>query len=536
MTTADADAPPRARSQDIPELAAKILSMRSREQARLRRISDYVHGKHPSVYAPAGARDEYNHLKRQSVVNFLPLIVASVAQNLHVDGFRPSASADIVDDVAVALAAARDAIDAGDHEQARSILAGAQDAHRQAQAAPPPDDGPWRIWQANRMGSRQHGLHRKVCEYGIAYTVVLPGDPQPVIRPVSPRRMTALYADAVDDEWPVYAVEETVVEGPGTAKLLVRLYDDTNVYVLTGRAGGGQLAWPDSEELVLLGEPDVVSEHGLGVCPVVRYLHQVDLDGETDVRGEVEPLIPLQDQLNSTVFNGLIAQQFGAFRQRYVTGMVAADEDGRAQAPFEAAIDRLWVAEDADTKFGEFGQTDLGGFLKSAEATIQHMSTISQLPPYYLLGQLVNLSSDALAATRDALDRKVEETQGVLNEPHKQTLRLASKAAGDMAGWNDLAAVIVWRDTGGKAFAATVDALGKLTQMLGVPATELWQRVPGTTADDVDRWKAAATASGALSELNKLVEQQMTRQEQPTDNPSPEGPFQAPALTRTPGV
>jgi hypothetical protein len=536
LTVATVAPPSQVRSQDIPELATKILAKREGEQVRLRRIRNYVHGNHDSVYVPEGARAEYKRLTKIARTNFLRLVVASVAQNLHVDGYRPSASAGVVDDVSVSLAAARDAMDAGDHEQARQILGSAGDAHRQSQGAPPPDDGPWRIWQANRLGSRQHGLHQKVCEYGIAYTVVLPGDPQPVIRPVSPRRLTALYADQVDDEWPVYAVEECLVEQPGTSRLLVKLYDDTNVYVLTGRAGGGQLQWPDRDELTLLGETSVVQEHGLGVCPVVRYLHEVDLDGESDVSGEVEPLIDLQDQLNNTVFNGLITQQYGAFRQRYVSGMDGADEEGRQKAPFDPGADRLWVAEDPDTKFGEFGQSDLGGFLKSAEATIQHMSTIAQLPPYYLLGELINLSSDALAATRDALDRKVERMQGILSESHKQTLRLAGLAAGDREAWDDLAAVIVWRDTGGKAFSATVDALGKLTQMLGVPATELWQRVPGTTADDVDRWKAAATAQGALAELNKIVEQQMTRQDQPTDNPSPDAPFQPPGLTRTPGV
>ena len=54
-------------------------------------------------------------------------------------------------------------------------------------------------------------------KYGIAYMVVLPGDPQPVIRPVSPRRLTALYADDVDDPWPEYAVEETVLKPPAAS-------------------------------------------------------------------------------------------------------------------------------------------------------------------------------------------------------------------------------------------------------------------------------------------------------------------------------
>ena len=82
-------------------------------------------------------------------------------------------------------------------------------------------------------------------------------------------------------------------------------------------------------------------EHGLGVCPVVRYLHEIDLDGEMDVSGDVEPLIRLQDQINTTTFNLLMAQQYGAFRQRWVTGMVP-DEEGSPREPFRAGVDRLW--------------------------------------------------------------------------------------------------------------------------------------------------------------------------------------------------
>jgi hypothetical protein len=203
--------------------------------------------------------------------------------------------------------------------------------------------------------------------------------------------------------------------------------------------------------------------------------------------------------------------------------MVTADEDGNVREPFRSGVDRLFAAEDADTKFGEFGQTDLSGFLKSAEATIQHMATISQLPPYYLLGQTINLSAEALTASRDALDRKIEELQGVLNESIKQALQLAAKADGDTDAWNDYGAVVVWRDTGGKAFAATVDALGKLSQMLGVPATELWQRVPGTTADDIERWRAAATSTDALAELNQMLERAMTKGAMPPAATTPGG-------------
>jgi hypothetical protein len=544
MTLDQAAAPASAPSQNIPQLAQKILAVRGHEQGRLKRISKYMRGRHDSVYVPRGAREEYRWLLHRSVVNFLPLIVSTISQNLHVDGYRPTASAQTIDDVTEALAAAHDAISAGDHEQAASILAQARTSQVASDQADD-DPGPWRFWTANRMGSRQHGLHRAVIKYGVAYVTVLPGDPVPVICPKSPRRMTALYADDVDDEWPAYAVEETTVNVPGGVRRIVRVYDDQHVYTLTGRQNSEQLWFPQEDDPLLLDGTQTVSEHGLGVCPVIRYAHEIDLDAETDVSGVVEPLIPLQDQLNTITFDLLMAMQYGAFRQRWVTGMVVADEEGNPVEPFRAGVDRLMVAEDATVKFGEFGQTDVTGFLKSAEATIQHMSTLTQLPPYYLLGQTVNLSADALTASRDALDRQVEELQGVLDEPYKQTMQLAAKAAGDVVNAGDDTAVIVWRDTGGRNYAATVDALGKLTQMLGVPATELWEKVPGVTADDVARWRKAASSAGALAELNEMLERSMSKAAMPPaaqspgggppgdQNPNPDEPWQTDVLRVT---
>lgn len=522
MTLAGTDAPQSALSQDIPQLAARILVMREMEHQRLHRIGRYMRGHHDSVYVPRGAQDEYRWLRERSVVNYLPLVVSVVAQNLHVDGYRRSAADPVADDVTVAefLQKAQDALADNDVDTARRHLASAAVGGSQQ-----PDNGPWEIFMANRLGSRQHGLHRSVMKYGLSYMVVLPGERQPVVRPVSPKRLTALYADAVDDEWPVYAVEETKLQvrqdnGKIGERRIVTLYDDTNRYILTGGADSTSLDWPGEDDPLLDGKL-AVEEHGLGVCPVIRFLHEIDLDGELDVSGEVEPLISLQDQINTTTFNNLMAQQFGAFRQRWATGMVVQDEDGRPDVPFKASVDALWATEGTDTKFGEFGQSDLSGFLNSREASIRHMSTISQVPPYHLLGQIANLSAEALAAARDGLDRKVEELQGVLAEPWKQALQLASRAAGDESNADDPNAVIVWRDTGGKAFAATVDALGKLSQMLGVPATELWRMVPGVTQDDVDRWTAAATRTDALAMLDQMLVRQESGGAMP---PAPAGP------------
>ena len=460
----------------VVDAAATLLAMRDEEQPRLEKIAAYMRGRQSSVYVPRGARNEYRWLINRSRVNILPLVVTVASQNLFVDGYRPAKS----------------------EENAAA----------------------WAYWQVNRLDRGQHGLHRAALKYGLAYTVVLPGkvgdQATPVITPKSPRRLTSFYEDAVEDEWPELAVEVTVRNvAPGRRQRVVLLYDDRFRYRLVGgmERGAGRLQLDTA--------PDAVMEHGLGVCPVVRYRAGDDLDGDESVRGEIEPLFDLADQLNLTTFNLLMAQLYSAFRQRWVTGMVATDESGNPKAPFEAMVDKLWVAEDADTKFGEFSATDLSGYLNSAEAQIKHIATISQTPPHNLLGQMSNLSAEALNAARDGLNSKIAEFKSVLGESHEQTMRLASHAAGDEAGWRDTSAQAVWRDTESRSLAQTVDALGKLRQMLDVPAQELWERIPGVSQQDVARWKAAAEQGDVFGQLNGIINKQMAPSAEPSGPKSP---------------
>jgi hypothetical protein len=156
-------------------------------------------------------------------------------------------------------------------------------------------------------------------------------------------------------------------------------------------------------------------------------------------------------------------------------------------------------------KVGEFDQTDLDGYIKSREASIRHAATLSQTPVHELIGELVNLSAEALAAAEQGHERKVDERKTLFGESHEQTLRLAGTLAGITIPDD---AEVVWRDTSARSFAATVDGLGKLVTMLGVPEQMLWERIPGVTRQDVERWVAEAKTGNSFDELAQILERQ----------------------------
>ncbi len=435
------------------DAARNLLEHHRTERRQLDVLRRYWKGRQalPSVI-PSAAPQEVRTMARIARVNFCEIVVSTLSQSMFVDGFR-----------------------AGDDATDLDV---------------------WATWQRNRMDARQTGIHRAAFAYGTSYAVVLPGAPTPVIRGVSPRRMTALYGE--DPDWPILALER-VRGGPW------RLYDETSVYYLA--VNDDKVTFLESRE------------HRLGVTPVVRYRDEDDLDLDDDVEpadrivgavtedvpmtGQIFPLMRLQDQADLTTFGLLTAQWYSAFRQRWAIGWTAENE----AAKMKAAASQLWTFDESpeDMKLGEFDQTSVDGYIKSREATIRHAATLSQTPVHELIGELVNLSAEALAAAEAGRDRKVDERQTIVGESHEQTFWLAGQASGIEIPAD---AEVRWRDTSARAFSATVDALGKLVTMLGIPPQELWERVPGATRQDVERWKAAAESGDSFRVLADMLERQ----------------------------
>ena len=434
----------------VPGAVRDLLEWRRGESSRLERI--YLYLRDPDAEASAvgltgnltngplrwlksSVSPEVKRLAELSRVNMLKFVVSATTQVMYVDGFR--------------------ARDSSDEEPA------------------------WDVWQRNKMDARQIGVHRSALSYGVSYVTVLPGTPVPVIRGASPRKMTAVYGD--DDDWPELALEQRRSAKKNTT--LFRVYDAMNTW------------WVEQSEKDELSIIDVQG-HDIGHCPVVRFVSNINDDGI--IEGEVEPLIPLQDQINVTTFGLQVAQHYAAFRQRYILGWTAPDE----AAALTASAKKLWTFEDAEVKVGEFSQTDLSGYINSREASLRHLATISQTPAHELLGQLVNLSAEALAAAEANHQRKVTERQTSFGEGWEQVLELAADIQLQMT---DPTAAVRWRDTEARALSSVADALGKLAAQLGVPKRALWEKIPGVTQDDIARWIAMADEEKAVDPMSQLA-------------------------------
>ena len=454
----------------------QLLDQLGSERARLDPVRLYWKGRQrlPAVI-PKSAPVEVREMARISRVNVVDIVVTSLVQSLIVEGIRASQLEDPNDPESPNVDALVDPV--------------------------------WDVWQANKLDKRQGGITAAAVAYGRAFGVVVPGvqsqrdaseRPTPVVRGVSPRRMAALYEDGPD--WPTEALERI---GGGR----YNLYDNEAVY---------PLQWRD-DRLEAAGE---VRTHGFGVSPVVRYEAEDDLDQDDEpvaenpvghgfdlpmdvVMGQVAPLADIQDQVDVITFNLMVAQHYGAFRQRYIMGWLAKSESDL----LKVGAQRILAFEDHpdDLQVGEFAQTDTRSHLDNREATIRHLATVSQTPVHELAGTFINMSADALEAARASHTAAGDENRMMAGESWEQALNLA----GTMAGIEpDPSATVIWRDTTVRSLAESARALGELADRLHVPGRALWSRIPRVAQHELEQWAAMADESDPVDELMAMLSRQ----------------------------
>lgn len=468
-----------------------LIRARHQEALLFNMIHEWVRNRVISIYVPDKARREYKQVVEQSRWNIFPMLLDSIANELYIDGYRPNPSNA-----------------KGERRAKDSKNAAVWDA----------------AWQPNRMDARQAGVWRTGAKYGLAYVRVLPGKLNgkgtALLTPFSPRRVTALYDDALGDEWAKFSLEvgtdRPIFTEKGTEMVTpVAVYDDQYAYrmVLPASMLATQPYSPWSQQPwhyapIAVDVSKVKAEyHGLGYNPMVRFMSTW---GELDEgpEGVVLPMIPAQIQINQTTYSIGMVELYSAFKQKWVAGLEKQeDDDGNPIEPFNIAVDKLLQAEDADTKFGDFGQTDLTGYLESRDRTMLYVAAARHIEPHKMIvgNSVSNVSAEALAALRDAHGQDIAAHRTSFGESAEQMMRLASLAMGDKAGWEDTSAQVRWRDTTPRSLAQVADALGKLADQLGVPREALWERIPEVTDQDLEEWKRLAQEDDGFAKLDGLV-------------------------------
>ena len=454
-------------------MAQRCLDVMQDNSGDLEKFDDYLAGRHSPIYIPDNADAEFRQIRNRSVLNMIPLVINSVTQVCHVEAIRHSK-----------------ALDAGNQDN-------------------PLEDGlppEMVVWQRNRMDARQLPVVQAFASHGIVYGLTVRDKKDPTkarLECYTAAQACAMYADPINDVDPEWGL--VIKKGTWQKLELAHLYTELDWYTVTVTKQG----------LSVKHE----GRHGNSVCPLSRAVLHMNLEGK--VTGLIEPLIDPQDQINQTSFDELTTQSWGAFKVRTATGMAVPirrwtraeidatfpepgpdataedlehyqgrpnigdpilDADGQEiPLPIPMSMKRVLVAEDPDTEFGTLDETPIAPFLSALEARIKYFAAISQTPPTYFMGEMANLSAESLKAAEVSKARRDDEIKLELGEMWERMLQLAMELEGEDDRASDVGIELRWADKDPSSFAATIDALGKMVEMLSVPPSFAWEMIPGMT-------------------------------------------------------
>lgn len=320
----------------------------------------------------------------------------------------------------------------------------------------------WLIWQDNLMDADSEMVQTDALVAGHSFAGAWPDE----------TRTSGVRIDLES------AAQLTLMYAPGTRRHPLAAFkafggdeDRTEVLVLPDRV---QTWTPNNRtaEINLTGLVPYVE-----VAPAPQLLNPP--------RSEMHSAISIQNRIHTTIYNRMVATDFGAFRQVTATGVkLTKDPTGRARPPFNVGADRLLVSENEAARFGVIPESNLAGYLRATDDDVRHMAAITQTPPHYLLGQIINASGDALKAAEAGLVSKVRRRAAHIGEAWEELMRLALGFAGN-EGAADVTAEVLWRDMETRSEGELVDALVKMAA-LGIPRRVLWRRwglSPQETAD-----------------------------------------------------
>lgn len=454
------------------KVAARLFNILARDrEERLLVIDAYLQGNHPEPYMPDTADEEYRLLAKRCITNWTPTLVRTPGQNLYVDGFRRGA-----------------------------ITVRTNDRYAKDRLALPE----WQHWQDSRLDARQHSVTDAALGYGHSFTVTERQDNGKIItRGLSPLRTAALWEDPANDDNPVAVLfvdrwprsGEGDKQEPGAALM----WDRTNKYWFDFKRGDDGWVFHLKDK----------KPHGTpGENPVTRFAPYVDLEGRTT--GVVEPYLRVQDRINQTVFDLLVAQTGSSFETRWATGMAppvkrdpetnepVLDADGNPiPLPVNIHAKKMLFAEEPDARFGSLPATPLSPYVEAIDMAIRHLAALSQTPPHHLLGQVANLSAEALRAAEVALGRMVQQFRASFGESWERVFRIALLLQGDAHG-EATDGEVIWRDTETHSLSETADGLSKLVEGLGVPKRAAWKRIPNITEGELAEMEVLAEEEASL--------------------------------------
>ena len=407
------------------ELRMHLAQKLEMDRGALQRADQYYNGKQPLRFIDPEMRQQLGSRMVEVVINWPRLVCDSLEERLDVVGFRLS----------------------------RDL---------------PTDENLWRIWQSNNLDEASQQAHIDALVYGRSFISVGVG------------------ADGVS---PMVAIESplqvTVERDPGTGMVIgaLKRYRDADGYtvgvlmtateVRTYRSQTATdiygAAAPASNWQLVDTQPNV-----LGRVPVVPLVNR-PRTGAPDGISELADLMPLADAVNKVASDMLVTAEYAAMPRRWITGLApsmasvgheqAVDLADAVRTAFESSrASKLWIAPSPETKFGQFEEAQLSGFVAAIDIFVKQLAAIAALPPHYvgLSAESNPASAEAIRSAEASLVTRARRRQRIWGGAWEEVMRLAVhvQQGTPAVGMADLETV--WANPETRTVAQAADAAVKL--------------------------------------------------------------------------
>jgi len=338
-----------------------------------------------------------------------------------------------------------------------------------------------RAWRANGMDGRQEVVTRDAVGFSRGYVAILPGSDSDsvVMRPMGALDTYAVYDDPWD-EYPRYVLHR---RKPRSASKPFwqgewMLVDEELIYRFSGTPAA---------------PVDVTTEpHGMAAAPVVGVSNTLD----AVPRSSIADKVPVYKRIVDGTFTLQMLQRYGAFPQKWMAG---GDVDPNVRASVDSLLHASGEAGET-ARFGAFPAADLDKAVVALDAHIKHFSAVVQVPPHYLLGAVVNMSAEGIAAAEAGYHRNLSARKKALGEGYELAMRTAAAMLGDEAAAKSTSDQVEWENVSSWSLSQVTDAIQKVESITG-PLEPLFRMMPGWTKVDAALAVSAAEERRALDAL-----------------------------------
>jgi hypothetical protein len=445
-----------------------------RSAVKYSKTERYYRGEHDLTFATEKFENAFGTLFREFAMNLCPAICDAVRDKLRIRGFGMNRS------VSPAVAGGLTHPDGPNGRLKPSATADGSDQIID------------HIWFRNRMALRAGEIHKEALKNGDAYAIVWPNERAEVtIYPHRAASVTVHYNEDSPGEI-AWAAKYWRTEDKRTR--LNIFYPDRIERYITKRESDGVI--PDAKEFVsnVLSSRFSGSEkeppkggtqnsipNPFGTVPVFHFANNADVGclGQS----ELTQAIPIQDGLNKSILDMLVAMEFSAYRQRWAAGIeVEYDDAGKPKQPFNSGADRLWIATDPNTKFGDFSTSNLDQFIKVKDSFRIDMASVSGTPLHYFLQTAKGFASgESLKQNETRFLAKIRDRQAAFGQTWAELMSFALR----LAGHQHVELVTHWEDPAPTDENVLLENL-LLKKQLGV-STEQTLREAGYGEIDVRR-------------------------------------------------